>query len=122
MTHDPESGARLGDKFTAKNYPISTAPKRIELLGEKTQRPEPAQHIIEFPGGAVEVSRTSDGNYWAHILVHQEAPFADGSLRVSARGEVLGSRVATSDGLTSIDGEASVTQIAVLVRPVRGAA
>ncbi|MHB1265894.1 MAG: hypothetical protein ACYC1S_16015, partial [Gemmatimonadaceae bacterium] len=61
----------MSDKFTAKNWPITSAPKRIELLGDRMKRPEPAQHIIEFPGGAVEVSRTSDGSYWAHIIVHR---------------------------------------------------
>jgi hypothetical protein len=36
---------------TTRNYLIDRAPKRIELLGDKTKRPEPASHIIEFPGG-----------------------------------------------------------------------
>lgn len=46
------------------------APEKITLLGSK-QKPEPAQHIIEFPGGAIEVSRCSDGvHYWAHIHIN----------------------------------------------------
>ena len=32
--------------------------------------PEPTAGIIKFPGGHVEVSRTSDGTYWAHIAVN----------------------------------------------------
>jgi hypothetical protein len=59
-------------QVTTRNYLIDEAPRRIELLGDKTRRPEPATHIIEFPGGAVELSRTSDGNYWAHIIVNRD--------------------------------------------------
>ena len=56
--------------FTCKSYIVGKAPKHIKLLGDKTQ-PECAQHIIEFPGGAIELSRTSDGNYWAHIIINR---------------------------------------------------
>lgn len=104
---------------TAKNYPITKAPARIELLGDKTVRPEPAQHIIEFPGGAVEVSRTSDGNYWAHIIVHHGHVLEDGSTREQARGEVVGSRVQAVNGLFPIPRHEGLTQIAVLIRPVK---
>ena len=38
----------------------------IIFNGDKTS-PEPSTGIIKFPGGHVEVSRTSDGKYWAHI-------------------------------------------------------
>jgi hypothetical protein len=41
--------------------------KVITLYGDKTRAIEPAQHIINFPGGSVEVSRCEDGTYWAHI-------------------------------------------------------
>jgi len=103
--------------FTAKNYPITRAPRRITLLGDKTKRPEPAQHIIEFPGGAVEVSRTSDGHYWAHIIVHATGQVLgdDGSLRESVRGRVVASRVERESGLGEIGDAETVTQIAVLV-------
>lgn len=36
--------------------------------GDKS-KPEPATGIIKFPGGNVEVSRTSDGGYWVHVSV-----------------------------------------------------
>lgn len=103
---------------TAKNWAIDRAPARIELLGDKQRRPEPAEHIIEFPGGAIEVSRTSDGNYWAHIIINQRAAFTDGSTRETARGEIIGSRIQNADGLANVPGDSSLTQIAVLVRPV----
>lgn len=107
---------------TAKNYPITAAPKRIALLGDKTKRPEPAEHIIEFPGGAIEVSRCSDGlHYWAHIIIHATGAVMgdDASLRESKRGRVVASRVqraTEAGGLGEIADADTVTQIAVLVR------
>ena len=46
----------------------------VEVIfqGDPT-RPEPSTAVIKFPGGHVEVSRTSDGSYWAHLgVVHPE--------------------------------------------------
>jgi hypothetical protein len=100
--------------FTAKNYTLSGAPKRIGLLGDK-KRPESAQHIIEFPGGAIEVSRCSDGSYWAHIIVHQGEVLEETKGRTSARGKVIGSRVQRDSGLADIEDTDTVTQIAVLI-------
>ncbi len=38
----------------------------IEFRGDK-RNPEPTCGVIKFPGGHVEVSRCSDGSYWAHV-------------------------------------------------------
>jgi len=57
--------------FTCKSYQIEKAPQRITLRGDKTKKPEPAQHIIEFPGGAIDLSRLDDGSYWAHIILNR---------------------------------------------------
>ena len=38
--------------------------------------PEPSTGVIKFPGGHVEVSRTSDGKYWAHIAVDNPSNIA----------------------------------------------
>lgn len=35
--------------------------------------PEPSSGVIKFPGGEVEVSRTSEGKYWAHIKINDNA-------------------------------------------------
>lgn len=37
--------------------------------------PEPALGSIEFPGGRVEVSRTSDQQYWVHVSIAPEKSF-----------------------------------------------
>jgi hypothetical protein len=104
-----------GSAFTAKVHLLGQAPTRITLLGDKA-RPESAQHVIEFPGGAVEVSRTSDGDYWAHILVHRGAVLEDAGGRVSARGEVIGHRVLRDRGFEELDQPDAIEQIAVLIR------
>jgi len=110
------------DLFTAKNFLIDKAPKRIELLGDKTIRPEPAQHIIEFPGGAIELSRTSDGNYWAHILVNREWADTDQRGAKGALGEIVGSRIMRDDEqhVSKVDRAERIQQIAILIRPVGG--
>ena len=112
----------MADLFTAQNHLVPKAPKRIELLGDKTRRPEPAQHIIEFPGGAIEVSRTTDGDYWAHIIINQGVIVDDAKGREAARGVVMGSRIFREEtGLADIPDDGSLSQIAVLIRPTRSA-
>lgn len=64
-------------KFTAKT---------IHLYGDKTKAIEPAQHIITFPGGSVEVSRCEDGTYWAHIARDRgQSAEADGGVFLDGR-------------------------------------
>ena len=48
---------------TAKAYGVGWAPKRIDLFGDVEKKPESAQHVITFPGGAIELSRTSNNEY-----------------------------------------------------------
>ena len=43
------------------------------------KNPEPSTGVIKFPGGHVEVSRCSDGTYWAHVSV------VDGSNIIAGR-------------------------------------
>ena len=104
---------------TAKNWPIDRAPKRIELLGDKTKRPEPAEHIIEFPGGAIEVSRTSTGDYWAHIIVNRGFADRDQDGMHAARGEVVDARIDSAAGVLDVADADTMTQIAVRIRSVR---
>lgn len=111
----------MSGAFTAKSYQAGKAPKRIELLGDKTKRPESAQHIIEFPGGAIELSRTTDGCYWAHIIVNRGDVVDDSEGRTSARGAIVESRIGRSypNGVDGIESQDDIEQIAVLIKPVR---
>lgn len=45
--------------------------KTTTLLGDPKTRPEKPHTIILFPGGSVEVARTSDGRYWVHVAVRE---------------------------------------------------
>lgn len=49
----------------------------IEFKGDR-RNPEPTTAVIKFPGGHVEVSRCSDGTYWAHLTVVEAANIVDG--------------------------------------------
>lgn len=42
--------------------------------------PEPSTGIIKFPGGHVEVSRCSNGEYWAHVAVVDPRNVVDGRI------------------------------------------
>jgi hypothetical protein len=103
---------------TAKNWPIARAPKRVVLLGNPAT-PESAEHIIEFPGGAIQVARTSNGEYWAHIIVNRGFDGADGDGRESARGEIVDARIDSAAGVVDVPHAGNLTQIAVRVRPVK---
>jgi len=46
----------------------STDAVQITFNGD-IRDPEPSTGVIQFPGGHVEVSRCSDGTYWAHIAL-----------------------------------------------------
>ena len=72
--------------FTCKSWPLEGR-RTVELKGERS-KPESAQHIITFPGGSIEVSRTSDGDYWAHIAVNPE-PATDCGIPIASRQGVI---------------------------------
>lgn len=115
----------MSDAFTCKSYQAgeNKTPAHIELLGDKTKRPEPAQHIIEFPGGAIELSRCSDGNYWAHIIVNKGQAIDDCDGLYRCRAEIVGSRIdyeyPADPGIVPIADQSQVQQIAILIRPIR---
>jgi len=111
----------MGD--TAKNWPINRAPKRTRLYGDKSKVIESSQHIIEFPGGAVEVARCEDGSYWAHIIVNRGFGDGDGDGLTSAKGTIMETRVDYEDpntGVLSISPPKPFTQVAVRIMPKKG--
>lgn len=107
---------------TAINDLFDDAPARRVLHGDKKRKPEPATHIIEFPGGAVEVSRLDDGTYWAHIVINRSwsRPKSQNGT-YAALGEVVGSRIdwaeRRDENIPGLPDGAALTQIAVLIRP-----
>lgn len=101
-------------EFTAENYQFKNAPSLIRLLGDRA-KPESAQHIIEFPGGAVEVSRTTDGNYWAHIIINRGHTCKDFPGLGHCRAVVLDSRLQIDGEVLDLPQDKSISQIAVLI-------
>ena len=115
----------MSQHITTQTFMYNKGPRKIQLLGDKTVRPEPATHVIEFPGGAIELSRTSDNNYWAHIIVNRDFSLgADAEGMVSALGEIVGSRIdyefPAEPNVVDVPDAHQVRQIAILIRPLRG--
>ena len=108
-------------KHTCINQRFGDAPARRRLKGNK-QSPEPGTHIIEFPGGAIELARLDDGTYWAHIIINrgQALPDLAGGLR-GARGVVVDSRIDWGErrgtAIPSLPEGGNLTQLAVRIRP-----
>lgn len=44
----------------------------VHIAGNKAN-PEPATVVVKFPGGFIEVSRCTDGGYWAHFQRNLES-------------------------------------------------
>ncbi len=105
------------DAFTCKVYMFDHAPKKIALLGDRDKEPEPAQHVIEFPGGAIELSRTTDGDYWAHIIVNRKHRLDDCEGFFAAFGQIVGARIDADDGVHPLPDHDTITQVALLIRP-----
>ncbi len=85
----------MGD--TTKQMKYGQAPNKVVLTGDKKEM-ESAEHIIEFPGGAISVTRvpnltTRKDEYWAHISINSNDGFVEGSTREHKRGRVIDSRI-----------------------------
>ena len=107
---------------TTKNYLIDCAPKQIKLYGNKGLKPEAATHVIEFPGGAIELSRTSAGNYWTHIIVNRDFVLpGDVEGIEAAYGEIVDSRLdyefPIHPNVVEVPDEQHLRQIAILIKP-----
>lgn len=86
----------------------------IQIKGDK-RNPEPTTAVIRFPGGFVEVSRCSDGSYWAHLCRYDSAPDDE-----SPAGRIVGHRLDYSpeSGLRDVQGLPQgehITQMAIRV-------
>jgi hypothetical protein len=85
---------------------------RTELLGDPNIKPEKPYTIIAFPGGDVEIARTTDNQYWIHLAVR------DGGEVVDARIDLAGRYADESNAALRKEIEAGdVTHIAFLVNP-----
>lgn len=103
---------------TALVKTVGAKAQRIVLLGDKTKKPESAENIIEFPGGAIAVMRTSDGKYWAHFHVNRSDRVDDTKGLSAAFGRIVGARIDTADSVLSIPAYPEITHLALLIQPM----
>lgn len=107
--------------YTVINNLFDDAPARRVLKGDKKRKSEPATHIIEFPGGAIELSRLDDGSYWAHIIINRDYALDGMEGTKGALGRVVDSRVDWAErrleNIPYLPDGASLTQIAVRIMP-----
>jgi hypothetical protein len=54
------------------------------------KKPECGTAIIKFPGGHVEVTRTSDNKYWAHLCVDETAEIVNSRMSYHPEAEKFG--------------------------------
>lgn len=110
------------NEHTCVNDLFGNAPARRVLKGDKKQKRESGTHIIEFPGGAIELARLDDGSYWAHIIVNQGQALSIFSGLNAATGAVIDSRVDWADrgqaAIPSLPDGAHLTQMAVRIMPI----
>lgn len=85
----------------------------IIFQGDK-RKPEPTTAIIKFPGGFVEVARTSDGQYWAHINTDKGSNIVDSRIDYDYEkyAELVGNNQET---IPPIPGEGSIKHMAIRI-------
>lgn len=87
----------------------------VHVKGNK-KHPEPTLHVIQFPGGHIEVSRCSNGTeYWAHIHLHANTDVVDSRIGYTYSGGMK----AEAMGIPAIHEmplQSDITQIAVKVK------
>ena len=98
----------------------STDGVNVLVEGNLKKRPEPSCHIISFPGGYLELTRTSDDEYWAHIYVNRDGQVYDESHMQSKRGEVVDGRIdyiyPNDPNVVELENFAEVNHIAIRVK------
>lgn len=91
--------------------------KVINIKGDP-RNPEPADHIINYPGGFITVTRTSNNEYWVHIGVNH-GQVLEGMVMQGKRGEVIESRIDYDYPITEIpelDNMPQINHIAVRIK------
>lgn len=72
----------------------------VKLEGDKS-KPEPIHFRVCFPGGDVDIVRTSDNQYWVHVHVDKEAdlhgPHETTGKIVDARLDIRGKHANETD-------------------------
>lgn len=86
------------------------------LIEGNRASPEPSTAIIRFPGGRVEVSRTTDGAYWVHVSADGAANIVDSRIDYSHE-EYRRRQQAREPSTPPIPSAEAVVHMALLMRP-----
>lgn len=73
---EPASGSSLN--------PIRVG-QTLELFGDPKKKIEKETTVIRFPGGNVEVSRTTDNEYWVHVTTEENSKIVDARIDAAGR-------------------------------------
>ncbi len=103
------------------NFPGQPAAGRFALYGDKDRQIEKAYTILEFPGGAIELARTSDGEYWVHVAVNHPNKAWEGG---PASGKIIDARIDLVDAHADAERGAplmnpDINHIAIRIGPVK---
>jgi len=73
------------------NWPGKNATGEFTLYGDREKTIEKVTTVINFPGGHVEISRTSNNQYWVHVgITHPENKWgAQAGKLIDARIDVI---------------------------------
>ena len=92
-----------------------------ELYGDPSVKIEKPYTIVLGPGFSVEISRTTEGDYWVHVATHQDTPETEQAYistgRIDARGDYLDD---VNDKLMDAILDHEVNHMAILVKPLGG--
>ena len=95
----------------------------VIFKGDK-RSPEPSEARILFPGGHISVTRTRDGNYWAHFGIERGRHVTPDTPGQEPCGEILKARIDKDNEHASADSGAPlmnqhIEHVAILIRPIR---
>lgn len=83
----------------------------IKFEGKRSD-PEPQTAVIKFPGGHVEVTRTTDGRYWAHVEAEKPESIQESRIDYNHEGYK-----ATGGSIPKIPHADKIQHMAVLIGP-----
>lgn len=99
------------------NFSNKSAKGKFTLHGAPAVKIEKAYTIIEFPGGGIEITRTSDNQYWVHVTVnHPEALAFD-----AKPGQIVDARIDVHNDHASLERAAplldpAINHLAILIK------
>ena len=110
------------EKGTEQNFSGKSAVGEFTLHGDPKTKPEKPLTVVKFPGGMVEISRTTDNQYWAHITVHRPETLKAQTGSASGAGRVVDARIDArgrylSDGINREIMATDFEHIAILIDP-----